>query len=85
MAVRRRRRTRGGSIRSWLSNANKWLRKHKVISKGSKFLSDVGVGGPYTANVAKYSGKLGYGTSRAGGALRRAGAGRRVRRRRRCR
>ena len=32
MAVRRRRRTRGGSIRSWLSNANKWLRKHKKLA-----------------------------------------------------
>ena len=90
--VRRRpRRVNGGSFRSFLSGANKWLRKTKALSKAGRFLSDAGV--PYAGNMGKVASVLGYGRGRTvrrrrrtkggalslggsrGGALRLAGAG----------
>lgn len=75
-----RRGRKGGSFWSFLKKANAWLRKHKIISTVGKALGSAGV--PYASQIGSVAGKIGYGISPVGGALRRAGAGRR---RRRCR
>jgi hypothetical protein len=89
--VRSRRRVkRGGSIMSWLKSANRFLKKHKVLSKAGSLISKTGL--PYASKIGKagqMAGVLGYGLTptggtyrrRRGGALRLAGAGRRRRRR----
>ena len=72
-------------IKSWLSGANKYLKKNKILSKGAKFYSDnaSAFGLPYSSEIGKAGGvasSLGYGRRRKmrksyGGALRPAGNG----------
>ena len=90
LAVRRRSRAkRGGFLGKWLKKAHKWVKKHKIISKGARFLGNAGVAPGVMKGVSFGAKHLGYGrcgrgVSRAGSGVRRAGAGRRrVRYRRR--
>jgi hypothetical protein len=82
---RGRRKMRGASIMGWLKSANKFLKKHKVLSTAGNFLSKTGI--PYASRIGtagRIAGQLGYGTTptggryrRKGGALRLAGRGHR--------
>jgi len=57
--IRRRRRMRGGSLRSFLSGANKFLRKTKLLSTVGSALGSAGV--PYIGMAAKGARMAGYG------------------------
>lgn len=70
---RRPRRIHGGSFKSFMSGANKWLRKTKLLSKGSRLLHDAGV--PYAGDLGKVAGMAGYGKKRIVRRRRRKGAG----------
>ena len=88
-----RRVKRGGSIMGWLKSANRFLKKHRVLSTAGSLIGKTGL--PYASQIGqagKVAGVLGYGRRgrgvtptggryRRGGALRLAGAGRRRRRR----
>lgn len=52
----------GGSLRSFLSSINAFLKKHKVISRGANLLGTLGV--PYTAPVGAVAEHFGYGARR---------------------
>ena len=50
-----------------LKSANAFLRKHKIISRGSRMYGAAGL--PYSSDVVKYgnqAGKMGYGKRRIG-------------------
>ena len=72
-----RRRMRGRGIGEWLSKANAFLRKTKLVSRVAGLLGSVGL--PYAGAIGKAAGVLGYGRRRhhkgsglgiAGGSLR---------------
>lgn len=80
--VRRRQRSvrgmRGTGIRNWLRKANKFLKKHKVLSRISgmygKYGKDLGLPGTQYATIgSKLFKRAGYGLARSGGSLRRSG------------
>jgi len=50
-------------------NANKFLRKHKVLSKGIQMAQDMGFNSPYLAKGKKFTKMIGYGHNRRGGSL----------------
>ena len=74
-----RKRTRGGSLRSFLNKANEFLKKNKIISRGLKAYSSVPFL-PYSSQAGMFGraaqmvgyGKRGKSTKR-GGMLRSAG------------
>ncbi len=77
VVVRRRSRypvRRGGSLGSWLRKAGRFLKKHRVASRGAAYLGKSGTA-PWMKYVAPIVSTMGYGLSR-GGALKRSGAGR---------
>ena len=83
VARRRPRRIHGGSLKSLLSKANKWLRKSKAISKGTRFLAD-NDGPSWLKHVSRGARAVGYGRrvrrrrrtgGSLGGSLRLAGMG----------
>jgi hypothetical protein len=91
MVRRSRRKMRGGSIMSWIKSANRFLKKHKILSTAGSLIGKTGL--PYASQIAKagkVAGVMGYGRRgrgvtptggmyrrRKGGALRLAGAGHR--------
>jgi len=50
---------KGAGLGSFLSKANDWLRKSKLISKVGSTLDSAGV--PWAGKVGNVAGKLGYG------------------------
>ena len=87
----KRRQMRGRGIMSWLKSANKFLKKHKILSTAGKLIGKTGL--PYASRIGmagNIAGMAGYGHGkrgrgitptggmyRRGGALRLAGMGRR--------
>lgn len=74
----------------WLKKVNRFLRKHRVLSRGANLVGRFAPGkyGAIARKAGRTASALGYGLSLPGGALRLAGArgyGRRRRRRRRHR
>ena len=69
---RGRRAVYGGSLRSWLGKAKRFLKRTKLISRSGNVLGKLGV--PYAGTIGKIAGVVGYGAR--GGSL---GRGRRVR------
>jgi len=95
--MKHRRRTRGRGLANWAKKGLKVVRQHKLASRGAQALynryGSTALGKIKNKTVRGIANKAvkfgisqlkqrGYGLSRAGGALRRAGNGRR---RRRCR
>lgn len=54
----------GGSLKSFLQGINRFLKSHKVISRGAKALSSVGVAPAITGSVGNIASSLGYGARR---------------------
>ena len=78
--IGRRRRMRGRGIGDFLKRANSFLKSSKLVSTVGNALGAAGI--PFASQIGSVAGSLGYGRRRRGGALRLAGAGCRMRRRR---
>ena len=63
MRVVRRHRMRGGSF---LKKAGKWIKDHKILSRGGKFLSGVipGMAGQAIGAAGNFASQHGYGRRR---------------------
>lgn len=69
---RRHKKMRGSGIFDWVSRANGFLRKHKILSRVGSTFSGFH---PLIGHASKVASTLGYGRKRHGGALKLAGAG----------
>jgi len=55
----------GNGIGSFLRKIGRFAKKHKIISKGSKIWSSMGLpGSKYVSKAGKFAGKYGYGKKR---------------------
>lgn len=61
---RRRVHRRGKGVKQWLSKANDWLKKNRVVSTVAQGLANSGVLPKYTQQIAHVADKLGYGRKR---------------------
>ena len=67
-----RRNMRGAGLWDWIKKGWNWVKDNKILSRGGKALSTIGV--PYAGTVGNVAGALGLGRRRMGRGLYLAGS-----------